>query len=159
MPVFSDREILNLKASKFLAGWETRLDWLASYPSMRMLSCSSAGTKTGDEIEYSWTIFKMSMLSAAALLDELMGVDRNRAPDEKKTALHWSDPQVLYNLEMSQICHHLLWYPMYSNSIRNRLFVRVMKKSRTWSRSANTFSADFALRSCLLTRGQIWVSI
>ncbi|XP_074638785.1 luc7-like protein 3 [Acropora palmata] len=36
----------------------------------------------------------MSMLSAAALLDELMGVDRNRAPDEKKTALHWSDPQV-----------------------------------------------------------------
>lgn len=48
------------------------------------------------------------MLSAAALLDELMGVDRNRAPDEKKTALHWSDPQVLYNLEMSQICHHLL---------------------------------------------------
>ena len=38
---------------------------------------------------------KMSMLSAAALLDELMGVDRNRAPDEKKTALHWSDPQVI----------------------------------------------------------------
>lgn len=38
---------------------------------------------------------KMSMLSAAALLDELMGVDRNRAPNEKKTALHWSDPQVI----------------------------------------------------------------
>ena len=37
---------------------------------------------------------KMSMLSAAALLDELMGVDRDRAPNEKKTALHWSDPQV-----------------------------------------------------------------
>ena len=35
------------------------------------------------------------MLSAAALLDELMGVDRDRAPDEKKTALHWSDPQVV----------------------------------------------------------------
>jgi len=34
------------------------------------------------------------MLSAAALLDELMGVDRDRAPNEKKTALHWSDPQV-----------------------------------------------------------------
>ena len=39
--------------------------------------------------------FKMAMLSAAALLDELMGVDRDRAPDEKKTALHWSDPQVV----------------------------------------------------------------
>ena len=38
---------------------------------------------------------KMSMLSAAALLDELMGVDRDRAPNEKKTALHWSDPQVI----------------------------------------------------------------
>jgi len=40
---------------------------------------------------------KMSMLSAAALLDELMGVDRDRAPNEKKTALHWSDPQVFKN--------------------------------------------------------------
>jgi len=37
------------------------------------------------------------MLSAAALLDELMGVDRDRAPNEKKTALHWSDPQVFKN--------------------------------------------------------------
>lgn len=36
------------------------------------------------------------MLSAAALLDELMGVDRDRAPNEKKTALHWSDPQVIF---------------------------------------------------------------
>ena len=44
------------------------------------------------------------MLSAAALLDELMGVDRDRAPDEKKTALHWSDPQVVIMLYVS--CQH-----------------------------------------------------
>ena len=41
----------------------------------------------------------MSMISAAALLDELMGVDRDRAPNEKKTALHWSDPQVFHNVK------------------------------------------------------------
>lgn len=44
---------------------------------------------------------KMSMLSAAALLDELMGVDRDRAPNEKKTALHWSDPQVFIAMRMA----------------------------------------------------------
>lgn len=44
---------------------------------------------------------KMSMLSAAAMLDELMGVDRNRAPNEKKLALHWSDPQVIFTRHMS----------------------------------------------------------
>ena len=44
---------------------------------------------------------KMSMLSAAALLDELMGVDRDRAPNEKKTALHWSDPQVFITKRMA----------------------------------------------------------
>ena len=44
---------------------------------------------------------KMSMLSAAALLDELMGVDRDRAPNEKKTALHWSDPQVFRTKRMA----------------------------------------------------------
>lgn len=102
------------------------------------------------------------MLSAAALLDELMGVDRDRAPDEKKTALHWSDPQVLYNLEMSQICHHFTCYDIPCFQVVFAIasaLVLVLKKSHTWSRSANTFSADFALRSCLLTRGQIWVSI
>lgn len=33
-------------------------------------------------------------LSAAALLDELMGKDRDRAPHEKGNSLHWSDPDV-----------------------------------------------------------------
>ena len=46
---------------------------------------------------------KMSMLSAAALLDELMGVDRDRAPNEKKTALHWSDPQVIFGYFYSSL--------------------------------------------------------
>lgn len=46
---------------------------------------------------------KMSMLSAAALLDELMGVDRDRAPNEKKTALHWSDPQVIVSYFYSSL--------------------------------------------------------
>lgn len=43
------------------------------------------------------------MLSAAALLDELMGVDRDRAPNEKKTALHWSDPQVIFGYFYSSL--------------------------------------------------------
>ena len=50
----------------------------------------------------------MSMLSAAALLDELMGVDRNRAPNEKKTALHWSDPQVVI-WSVCFLCVLFLW--------------------------------------------------
>jgi len=43
------------------------------------------------------------------LLDELMGVDRNRAPNEKKTALHWSDPQVFITKRMAY-CKLLLPY-------------------------------------------------
>ena len=54
---------------------------------------------------------KMSMLSAAALLDELMGVDRDRAPNEKKTALHWSDPQVSVIKRMAK-CKLLLPYSL-----------------------------------------------
>ena len=37
------------------------------------------------------------MLSQAQLLDELMGRDRNLAPQEKKLSLHWSDPSVSMN--------------------------------------------------------------
>lgn len=36
----------------------------------------------------------MAMLSAAALLDELMGADRDLAPDQKGKSTHWSDTQV-----------------------------------------------------------------
>ncbi|KAK3740687.1 hypothetical protein QZH41_019062, partial [Actinostola sp. cb2023] len=36
----------------------------------------------------------MSMLSAAAMLDELMGTDRDLAPDQKGKSTHWSDQQV-----------------------------------------------------------------
>ncbi|OCT93837.1 hypothetical protein XELAEV_18011508mg [Xenopus laevis] len=34
------------------------------------------------------------MLSAAQLLDELMGRDRNLAPDEKRTNVHWDHESV-----------------------------------------------------------------
>lgn len=34
------------------------------------------------------------MLSQAQLLDELMGRDRNLAPQDKKCSVHWSDPPV-----------------------------------------------------------------
>lgn len=50
----------------------------------------------------------MAMLSAAALLDELMGVDRDRAPNEKKTALHWSDPQVVI-MYLGRVFSSFLW--------------------------------------------------
>ena len=33
-------------------------------------------------------------VSAAQLLDELMGKDRNRAPGEPSSRMHWSDSEV-----------------------------------------------------------------
>ena len=62
-----------------------------SVQSLRVVDAKADGTVSSRLVHEA---FKMSMLSAAALLDELMGVDRDRAPNEKKTALHWSDPQV-----------------------------------------------------------------
>ncbi|EDO31275.1 predicted protein [Nematostella vectensis] len=41
----------------------------------------------------------MAVLSAAALLDELMGSDRDLAPDQKGKRAHWSD---------SEVCKHFL---------------------------------------------------
>lgn len=37
----------------------------------------------------------MAAAAAAALLDELMGRDRNLAPTEKKPELRWNDHQVM----------------------------------------------------------------
>ena len=36
--------------------------------------------------------------TAAALLDELMGRDRNLAPTEKRKEIKWDDPSVIYNV-------------------------------------------------------------
>lgn len=38
------------------------------------------------------------MLAAAALLDELMGRNRNIAPDDKGKELNWEDPEVIRSL-------------------------------------------------------------
>jgi hypothetical protein len=39
---------------------------------------------------------KMAVLAAAQLLDELMGRNRNVAPNEKVKELNWEDPEVSY---------------------------------------------------------------
>lgn len=41
------------------------------------------------------TFTKMAVLAAAALLDELMGRNRNIAPNEKAKELNWEDPEVI----------------------------------------------------------------
>lgn len=38
----------------------------------------------------------MAVLAAAALLDELMGRNRNIAPNEKVKELNWEDPEVMH---------------------------------------------------------------
>lgn len=38
----------------------------------------------------------MAVLAAAALLDELMGRNRNIAPNEKVKELNWEDPEVTH---------------------------------------------------------------
>lgn len=38
---------------------------------------------------------KMAVLAAAALLDELMGRNRNIAPNDKGKELNWEDPEVM----------------------------------------------------------------
>ncbi|CAB4029854.1 luc7 3 [Paramuricea clavata] len=48
------------------------------------------------------------MLSQAQLLDELMGRDRNLAPQEKKSSLHWSDPSVC-KMYIAGFCPHDLF--------------------------------------------------
>lgn len=40
----------------------------------------------------------MAVLAAAALLDELMGRNRNIAPNEKVKELNWEDTEVSYVL-------------------------------------------------------------
>lgn len=58
------------------------------------------------------------MLSAAQLLDELMGRDRNLAPDEKRCNVRWDDetvsemtekqqPRFIYYCEISELCRAL----------------------------------------------------
>ena len=37
----------------------------------------------------------MAVLAAAALLDELMGRNRNIAPNDKAKELNWEDPEVI----------------------------------------------------------------
>lgn len=39
----------------------------------------------------------MAVLAAAQLLDELMGRNRNVAPNEKVKELNWEDPEVRLN--------------------------------------------------------------
>ncbi|XP_046854642.1 luc7-like protein 3 [Xenia sp. Carnegie-2017] len=48
------------------------------------------------------------MLSQAQLLDELMGRDRNLAPQDKKSSLHWSDPGVC-KMFLAGFCPHDLF--------------------------------------------------
>ena len=43
------------------------------------------------------------MLAAAALLDELMGRNRNIAPNDKAKELNWEDPEVMFLCEMFYI--------------------------------------------------------
>ena len=40
----------------------------------------------------------MAVLAAAQLLDELMGRNRNVAPNEKVKELNWEDPEVSYKI-------------------------------------------------------------
>lgn len=40
----------------------------------------------------------MAVLAAAQLLDELMGRNRNIAPNEKGKELNWEDPEVSFTL-------------------------------------------------------------
>lgn len=42
----------------------------------------------------------MAVLAAAALLDELMGRNRNIAPNEKGRELNWEDPEVSTSYKM-----------------------------------------------------------
>lgn len=81
-------------------------------------------------------------LSAAALLDELMGKDRDRAPHEKGNSLHWSDPDVRV---------HFQDYDWRLTSIDTNIEHAIF-------RFASTTCVDFALVSYSSTRGQIWVS-
>lgn len=54
----------------------------------------------------------MAMLSAAQLLDELMGQDRNLAPDEKTSGPHYSDPEVMVHFPFFKL---LLFGKLVSN--------------------------------------------
>lgn len=40
----------------------------------------------------------MAVLAAAQLLDELMGRNRNIAPNEKGKELNWEEPEVSYSI-------------------------------------------------------------
>jgi len=44
---------------------------------------------------------------AAALLDELMGRNRDANPNDKKRDLHWSDPQVIVYGIVASIAYNL----------------------------------------------------
>lgn len=53
------------------------------------------GVAVGQQKKIQKKLEKMAVLAAAALLDELMGRNRNIAPNDKAKELNWEDPEVM----------------------------------------------------------------
>ena len=56
--------------------------------------------------------------TAAALLDELMGRDRNLAPTEKRKEIKWDDPTVIFNYSFCVKVIRLIHKKHKHNSVR-----------------------------------------
>ena len=62
----------------------------------------------------------MAVLAAAALLDELMGRNRNIAPNDKGKELNWEDPEVGYSYRMLLfVFQDILPFPTFTLSCSN----------------------------------------
>lgn len=48
----------------------------------------------------------MAVSAAAALLDELMGRNRNDGPNAQKKPVHWEDPEVIFSFTRNE---NILW--------------------------------------------------
>lgn len=53
----------------------------------------------------------MAVSAAAALLDELMGRNRNDGPNAQKKPVHWEDPEVIILVNNnSLLCQHKIFF-------------------------------------------------
>ena len=65
--------------------------------------------RVGSEFGTHEVAVTMASAAMAAMLDELMGRNRNIAPNDKKRQMHWSDDPELCRLYIVDFCPHELF--------------------------------------------------
>jgi len=86
------------------------------------------------------------MTALSAMLDELMGKNRNAAPDEKVNDMHWSDDEVLILCFFITFFHHNTWKILF---IFSYLHVHVSSKYLSNMYRLKAFWGQFKIKKAM----------